>query len=113
MPSSLTVLKDSVDRCMDDESVEIRDWDLYLKTYLLSSRMLNLYIKLSQIPCLGKYFQMLIYRDLAMTYDVIVNFKEAHEAADSLVQDLIKKSHSREILEESKRQVQGCNLVLS
>ena len=56
---------------------------------------------------------MLIYRDLATTYDVIINFKEAHEKADELIQGLIKRNHISEILEESKKQVNGCNIVLS
>ena len=56
---------------------------------------------------------MLIYRDLAMTYDVMINFKEAHEAADGLVMDMIKKKHIKEIHEESKKQVHGCDQVMS
>jgi hypothetical protein len=31
----------------------------------------------------------------------MVNFREAHEAADGMIQDMIKRFHITEILEES------------
>ena len=81
----------------------MHDWDRHLKDYLLSSRTLNFYIRMSKIPYFGKYFQMLIFRDLTMTYDVLINFKEAHECAERLVLDMIKECHIREVMEESKQ----------
>lgn len=47
MPDSIIILLESADRSMDDDTVEMCDWDEYLKSYLLSSSTLHLYIKLS------------------------------------------------------------------
>ena len=89
MPGSLVILLESADRCLDDESAKMSDWDNFLKK-ILSSTTLNMYIKLSKIPLFGKLFQRFIYYDLAKTYDIIINFKEAHFSAEGLIRDIIK-----------------------
>lgn len=110
MPDSISYLLESADRCLDDTANEMKDWD-HLLGYIHSSTF-NIYIRLQTVPCIGKFFQELFYQELAQTYDIILNFKEAHEAADLKIQDMIKKKHMENILEESRKQVLGCDSLV-
>jgi hypothetical protein len=61
MPDSISILLESADRCLDDESIEMCDWDKYLKDYIIQSSTLNFYIKISQMPFIGTIIQRMLY----------------------------------------------------
>lgn len=46
MSESVTVLIESADTCMDDESLQMKDWDA-IKGFIVSDRWLNLFTRLS------------------------------------------------------------------
>ena len=61
--------------------------------------------KLSTIPIIGKYFYHYVYEHFSLSYDVIVNFIGAHEAADNMLKSVIesKKFVDYIVLEGNKQ----------
>jgi len=46
--------------------------------------------KISTVPIIGKYFYHYVYEHFTLSYDVIVNFIGAHEAADKMLKSVIE-----------------------
>lgn len=83
-PASYLLLNESADSCLDDESVEMQDWE-HCKEYLFSNKTMQRIGRISQIPCLGRFFKNMFFDNLSLAYDVSINFMTAHEAADKLL----------------------------
>lgn len=104
-PESVILLVESADKCMDDESLPMKDWD-YLKSYLLSDQFLQVLSGISQIPIIGGIFRSYLFSNFLLSYDAIVNFIEAHETTDKMLQAVIEsKEFVSKILTESAQNV--------
>lgn len=100
-PESFLVLNESADACLDDESLELKDWD-HCKHYLYSDSSMQRIGWISQIPCIGRLFKNLFFNQLSLSYDVSINFASAHESADKMLQTIIEaKSFVNKIMQES------------
>lgn len=75
--------------CMDDESIGMADWE-HCKTYLYSNTTMQRIGVIAKIPCLGRIFRNLFFNQLSLSYDVIINFVSAHEAADKMLHTVIE-----------------------
>lgn len=103
MHDTIIVLMESADRCLDDESQPMHDWD-FIQSYLMSTAAMQLFGRLSQIPLIGKLFRHYIFEDLALSYDIVINFIESHESADRMLQAIIEnKDFVCKILKESQK----------
>lgn len=80
----------------------MNDWE-FIKTYLISDSTLKFLGGVSQVPWIGRLFRSYLFDHFSISYDVIVNFIEAHEAADKMLQAVIEsKDFVGKILKESQ-----------
>lgn len=104
-PDSVIILIESADRCMDDESQPFADW-VFIQTYLISNSTLRILGGVSQVPMIGNLFRQFLFDHMSLSYDVIVNFIEAHDKADNMLQAVIEsKDFVGQIMGESHIQV--------
>ena len=100
-PDALVVLMEAADRAIDHENLEMKDWE-FIQSYFYNARILNFIGKLSRIPLIGKLFNSYLFNYFSFTYDVCVNFIEAHEEASKmLVNVIIEADYSKKIKEEA------------
>jgi len=91
----------------------MKDWD-YLKSYLLSDSFLQLLSGISQIPVIGGIFRTYLFSNYLLSYDAIVNFIEAHETTDKMLQAVIEnKEFVNKILTESHYNVDESDTYLN
>ena len=88
-PESVLILIDSVDQCMDDETIQMVDWD-FIQNYLMDDNFVKFMSWLTTMPIIGKYFYHYVYEHFSLSYDVIVNFIGAHEAAENMLKSVIE-----------------------
>jgi hypothetical protein len=100
-PDALIVLMEAADRAIDLENEPIKDWE-FIQSYFLSGKVLRFIGTLSKIPMIGKLFSSYMFKHFSFTYDVCVNFIEAHEEATKmLVNVVIESVYSNQIKNES------------
>jgi len=105
-PEAVVLLIESADRALDHENTPMKDWG-FLKTYLVSDTFVNLLGFLSSIPLFGKMFKSSLFNHFSLSYDICVNFIEAHEEASKMLIKVIENQNFvKTILEESTIQVQ-------
>lgn len=98
---SLLVLMESADRAMDHEYLPMKDWE-FLQSYFLGGRTLQFIGRLARIPLIGELFNSYLFNHFSFTYDVCINFIEAHEEASKMLIDVIIESQfSRRIKNEA------------
>jgi len=102
-PEAILILIDSVDECMDDETLHMADWD-FIENYLISDNFVKCMSWFTSVPVIGKFFYHYVFEHFSLSYDVIVNFIGAHEAAENMLKSVIesKKFVDFIILESNK-----------
>ena len=88
MPNSLVVLIESADRALDDEQEPMNDWE-FVNNYNVKTWQIKTLNRLAQLPCIGRTFKLFMYEALCYSYDISVNFIEAHETATKMIQGII------------------------
>lgn len=89
MADSIIVLIESADRCMDHEDWPMKDWE-FIQSYILSESALNWLNSLSSIPIIGTWIKKLyLFEQYSLSYDILINFLEAHEETCHLLQKVI------------------------
>ena len=98
---SLLVLMESADRAIDHEHLAMNDWE-FLHSYFLSTRILNFLGKLTRVPLIGEFFKSYLFNHFSFTYDVCINFVEAHEEASKMLIDVVIQSdYAKKIKDEA------------
>ena len=83
----------------------MNDWE-FCDGYNLQGFQKKSYNYLSKLPCVGGIARSLMFDSLAFSYDMSVNFVEAHEQASKLIQGIIQNKEFVEvILGEAKKNV--------
>mgnify|MGYP000863187650 CR=1 FL=1 len=104
MPETVCALIESADRCLDyaeDPAAEMKDWE-YIQSYLVSPKSLSYLSSLSNIPLFGRLFRQYFFEHQSLTYDILVNFIDAHEEASHMIQIVIEnKEFTNRILKEA------------
>lgn len=107
MNESVVLLIESADRCMDNEEIELLDWQ-HIKGYILSDWYISCFSWLSRLPCIGSFAQSHLYHHFSLSYDIIVSFIEAHDETKRMILSVIEdQKFVGEILKESQTQVEG------
>jgi len=84
----VVVLIESADRALDHENMPIEDWG-FLQSYIFGDRFISLLGFISSIPCLGRLFKSFLFEHFSLSYDICVNFIEAHEEASKMIIKII------------------------
>lgn len=107
MAESVIVLMESADRALDHEENEMEDWN-FIKSYIMSETFVKITIELSKLPCIGKLFKRYLHEHFTLSYDIMVNFIEAHEKSKKYIDNVIEnKDFVNRILVESQNNVHG------
>ena len=85
---SLLVLMESADRAIDHEHLAMNDWE-FLHSYFFNAQILKWLGKLIRVPLIGEFFYSYLFNHFSFTYDVCINFVEAHEEASKMLIDVI------------------------
>ena len=109
-PGTALSLIESADVCLDVEEEPMRDWEFLERSLLgIFSKIL---IKGKNLPLIGRFFTLLLYKNFAFAYDASCAFIAAHNAAEETIQDILNESNAdylSMILAESNRQTELCN----
>ena len=109
MPQTVLRLIESADRALDHDSTPMKDWD-FIQSYIKGELFLKFLSCFGKVPCLGPYLYRTLYHDLSLTYDMIVNFVEAHHRAykqmySYVQEDVVSQRLLEEINVESEKQI--------
>ena len=89
------------------------DWE-FVKNYTIHGWWKRFLTRGAQLPCLGKLFKKLLYERLSLSYDISVNFVEAHEVANKMIHGII---HSEEfvniVVEEAQKNIWDAEKYIS
>lgn len=92
---------ESADRALDHEEQPLEDWG-FIESYILSDSFLHFISRLAKIPFFGKIFRNYLFGHFSRSYDIIVNFIDAHEEATKNILNVIENKHFVDkILKES------------
>lgn len=92
---------ESADRALDHEDRPMQDWE-FITSYVVSDIFLGLAGKLVKLPLFGRIFKSYLFNHFSISYDIVVNFIEAHEEASKMLMLVIQDSEFvRMIKEES------------
>ena len=75
---SILVLTDSVDRALDDTSMQIKDYE-FMERYFDSSKYLNFMLKFKGVPVLSWFITWYLKKRISFQYDITVNYIECHD----------------------------------
>lgn len=89
MPESLVVLIESANRAIDHDDTPMEDWT-FIKSYIISDHFLKALNCLSKIPLVGKIFISYLFDHFSLSYDIIVNFIEAHGTSKKIIKRSIQ-----------------------
>jgi hypothetical protein len=106
MPETVIALIESADRCLDvadDHNAKMRDWE-FIQSYLVSPTSLKYLSSFSNIPFIGRLFRQYFFEHQSLTYDILVNFIDAHEEASHMIQVVIE---NKEFTEQICKEAQG------
>ena len=100
-PQTVIVLIESADRALDHEEHPMKDWE-FIKSYIVSDSWIAALSELTQIPLLGRLFNQYLFEHFSLSYDILVNYIEAHEEASHMIQQVIlNKDFVTKILDEA------------
>lgn len=71
-------MSSSCDQAFDDEAHPLKDWET-VDDYNLHGATKSFINWLAKKPCIGKAAKWWMFEQLALGYDMAVNFIEAHE----------------------------------
>ena len=83
-PETIVVLSSSCDHAFDDEKFPMNDWE-HCDGYNFKGFEKRVINYLSSLPCIGKIAKAEMFDSLAFSYDMAVNFVEAHEQASKMI----------------------------
>jgi hypothetical protein len=105
MSDSVEILIESADRCMDDESHELCDFD-FISGFLSSAWYLDVLARLINVPLLGRLAHSALFEHHFQSYDILISFIEAHDETKRLMMNVMEGNRFiDEILHESHEQV--------
>ena len=79
----------------------MKDWE-FIKSYIVSDSWIAALSELTQIPLLGRLFNQYLFEHFSLSYDILVNYIEAHEEASHMIQQVIlNKDFVTKILDEA------------
>ena len=108
-PDTIVVLSSSCDHAFDDEKFPMNDWE-HVDDYNLEGNEKKFVNYMSQLPCIGKVFKGYMFDYLAFSYDMTVNFIEAHEQASKMIQGVIDNQEFVDvILKEAKQNIMAAS----
>jgi hypothetical protein len=101
MGESSLALIESADRALDHTHTPMEDWN-FIKSYIISDTYIKFLNYLSKIPLIGKFFKRMLFDHFTLSYDIIVNFIEAHDSANKNIMHVIENTEFvNKILSES------------
>ena len=83
-PQTVIVLIESADRALDHEELPMKDWE-YINSYIVSDSWIATLNDLTHIPLLGRLFNQYLFEHFSLSYDILVNYIEAHEEASHMI----------------------------
>lgn len=106
MSSTVNLLIESADQCMDFEDAELSDWK-HISGYIMSTSYLTCLSYLEDIPCIGSLAHRYLYDHFSSAYDVLICFIEAHDETKKLIRNVLDESeYINEVLAEAHKQVE-------
>lgn len=103
---------ESADRALDHEDMPLEDWG-FIESYIISDSFLRVISKLAKIPFFGKIFRNYLFGHFSRSYDIIVNFIDAHEEATKNILNVIENKHFVDkILKESRKNTEGAEVYM-
>lgn len=106
LQDSVIALNESADRCLDDPECRVNDWE-YVQESLVSTGLLECLGQFSTTPCIGSGVKQYLFGHLSLSYDITVNFIEAHEHASKTLKAISSQTPQLEsVLREAETQVE-------
>lgn len=83
-PATIVVLSSSCDHAFDDEKYPMNDWE-FCDGYNLEGVQKHTLDYITTLPCVGRLAKGFMFDTIAFSYDMSVNFVEAHEQASKMI----------------------------
>lgn len=99
---------------LDFEKNIMNDWEV-LQSKMLISKLVKFLNSASKIPLIGTFFKSMLNRSLLRIYDSAVTFINAHEEAESIMDQMeidIDEEVFKNVMEEAHLQVKKCKQYL-
>jgi hypothetical protein len=62
----------------------MKDWE-FIQSYIISESRISFLSNMTQIPFLGRLFHQYLFEHFSLSYDILVNYIEAHEEASHMI----------------------------
>lgn len=86
--------------------MQFQDWE-FIQSYLISNKVLKCLGRFTDVPLVGRFFTHYLFGHLSLSYDITVNFVEAHEHTARTIASITQSNECLElVLREAQAQVE-------
>ena len=79
------LLKESTDWDLDRETLPMSSWD-YVSSHFINPTYFRFLFFMKSVPVIGRIAKNSLFSHLSYTYDVVLNYIQAHEALEQIAQ---------------------------